>query len=76
MAGLREEHKRRKRHGDDARVVDGRPVLPRNEQSERSTFGRYFDERPDAPCVADRGNASPVLNLHGDLLVADLEHEV
>ena len=42
----------------------------------RSTFGRLFDKRPDAPCVAHGVNASPVVDLHGDLLVADLEHEV
>ena len=31
VAGLREQHERRKRHGDDAWVVDGRPVRPRDE---------------------------------------------
>ena len=70
------QHERRKWHRDDARVVDGRRVLPRDEQTERSTFGWFFDERPDAPCVAYGVNASPVVDLHGDLLVADLEHEV
>ncbi len=71
-AGLREQHERIQRHGDDARIVDGRPVRPRDEQSERSTFGRFFDERPDAPCVTHGVNASPVVDPHGDLLVADL----
>ena len=31
---LREQHERRKRHSDDARVVDERRVLPRTEQTE------------------------------------------
>ena len=75
-AGLCEQHERRKRHGDDTRIVDGRPVRPRDEQSKRGTFGRLFDKRPDAPCVAHRVNASLVVDLHGDLLVADLDHEV
>ena len=75
-AGLREQHERRKRHGDDTRIVDGRPVLSRDEQPKRGTFSRLFDKRPDAPCVAHGVDASPVVDLHGDLLVADLEHEV
>ena len=76
LARLREQHECRKRHGDDARVVDGRPVRPRDEQSKRGAFGRLFDERPDAPCVAHGIDASPVVDLYGDLLVADLQHEV
>ncbi len=74
-AGLREQHERRERHGDDAQVVDGHRVRPGDEQPEWSAIDRPFDERRDAPWATYGINDSLGFNLHGDLLVADSEHD-
>ena len=59
VARLRDQHERRERHGDDARVFDGRHVSLGDEQPERSAVEGPFNESAEAQGVAD--GVDPVL---------------